>query len=233
MKWEALLAGHLFDLEDLPVHFDTDPRVHGEGDDYWLSSPTLDHLCEVVQVQEAARALVARVNGAMRLHDNGFQGVKLGGRYRNETGEHVIVEAASAVARSKAGTITVVGGAAATRPTGPREYAQLGGTDPGAADVLLILSRGDLDWYDLFKVFEIVREDLGGEAVIIGRGWATKSDLTAFRGSANHPGVSGQAARHARQKRTIPKRTMTLRQGRAFIADLVRSWMRSRLPAAR
>jgi hypothetical protein len=123
----------------------------------------------------------------------------------------------------------VTGGTPSPRPTGPRDYAHLGTSDIAAADVLLILGKGDLDWYDLYKVFEIVREDVGDEKEIIANGWATKSSLSAFRVSANHPGVSGEAARHARMRRGSAKRTMAISQGRAFISDLARLWMKSRL----
>jgi len=229
MKWEAMLSGHVFDLEDLPLYFDTDPHVLAEGERYWLISSAFDQMQDVVQVQEASRVVVARINGAMRLEDSGFEGVHLSGRYRNETGEHVVVGAGTAVGRAKAGMVTVAGGTPSPRPPGPREYVQLSGTDLAAADVLRIISKGDLDWYDLYKIFEIVREDIGGERVMTAKGWAVASDLSAFRVSANHPGVSGQSARHARQNPGTPKHTMTIGRGRAFIAHLVRSWMTLRL----
>jgi hypothetical protein len=228
MKWEAMLEGDEFDLQALPDHFDTDPQVRGDGGLYWLSTSTFDSQHEAALVQEAARAVVARINGAMRLLDNGFQSVSLSGRYRNENGDHVVLGIASAVLRLRTGVVGITGGTHGPRPIGPREYAQLGTTDIAAADVLLVLGRGDLDWYDLWKVFEIVREDIGGEAAIIRKGLATKSVVSAFRVSANHPGVSGEAARHARMP-GVPKRTMAIGQGRTFISDLARSWMKSRL----
>jgi hypothetical protein len=228
VKWLALLDGHDFDLQDLPHHFDEDPQVH-DADGYWLDSASFDGLADVAEVQETARAMVARMNGAMRLHDPGYQPVRLAGRYRNENGDHVVLQVGSALEREKATMVVVVGGASAPRPTGPRDYDRLGAADAAGADLLLIFSRGDLDWYDLFKVFEIVRAESGGERAIVAMGWATKNNISAFRVPANHPGVSGDAARHARQQPVIPKHTMTLGEGRLFITDLAQSWLKSRL----
>ena len=229
MTWEAALDGHMFDLEDLPYFFDNDPRVRSDGDRYWLASSSFADLHDANEVQQEAGHVVERINGAMRLQADGFQGVRLGGRYRNENGEHVILAVGSAVLREKAGRVTLVGGTPAPRPVGPREYVHLSATDVAVADVLLILGKGDLDWYDLWKVFEIIRMDVGGKRTMIVNGWASQSDLDAFGASANHPGVSGEAARHARRTERVPNQTITIGQGRDFIADLARSWMKSRL----
>ena len=73
--------------------------------------------------------------------------------------------------------------------------------DPDVADVLRVLGQpGPLDWYDIYKAWEIVERAMGGSNQVEARGWATMADINRLTASANHPGISGDEARHARMK---------------------------------
>jgi hypothetical protein len=87
--------------------------------------------------------------------------------------------------------------------TGPG-YVQLAQTHPDVAKVLDILGKADPapEWSDLYKVLEIVLDNVPGFYL---RGWVTKDAISAFTGSANRKGVSGYLARHARFKGDPPK----------------------------
>ncbi len=95
--------------------------------------------------------------------------------------------------------------------------------------VLGLLAR-DRNWWNLWKVYETirnaVRDAVRGTAALTSRlQWVTETDVEAFRESANNPDVSGDAARHAIPTRpTSPTQTMTLPEGQAFINDLVAKW---------
>jgi hypothetical protein len=80
-------------------------------------------------------------------------------------------------------------------------------------------------WGELYKVHEIIRDSIKPDT-IPGRGWADGATDSAFTASANLPGVSGSAARHARMDGT-PKRTMTVDQGREYIRTVVVRWLDS------
>lgn len=85
---------------------------------------------------------------------------------------------------------------------------------------------GDLDWFNLFKIYELIRDDPAKPSPIAGMGWATENQQSAFRSSANRPDVSGDHARHAvSPNTTLPRRTMTLADGQAFITDLAGKWL--------
>lgn len=70
-----------------------------------------------------------------------------------------------------------------------------------ADDALHFLSRsnGQADWFDLYKVFELLRDNAG-------MGWMTarssRRKLNDFTMSADHPAITGRAARHAVQTNT-------------------------------
>jgi hypothetical protein len=117
---------------------------------------------------------------------------------------------------------------AAPPPPGPR-YVQLGRTRPDVAEALAILGRADPapNWGDLYKVFEIVRENVGGQKALEKRGWVTRNEIDVFKASANRKEVSGDEARHARWRGSSPRRTMTMVEGRQMIGVLVTAWMES------
>ena len=59
-------------------------------------------------------------------------------------------------------------------------------------------------------------------------GWTTEEERRGFSGSANHPGVSGVLARHARpDSPKLPKNSMTLAEARAWTFRVVDTWLRT------
>ena len=101
---------------------------------------------------------------------------------------------------------------------------------PDVADVVRILGQTDpLDWYDLYKVWEIVEHAVGGLKGVVAQDWANKADINRFTASADHPGISGDAARHARRKGNAPGPglKMPLSQADAMMRRLVGNWIES------
>jgi hypothetical protein len=86
---------------------------------------------------------------------------------------------------------------------------------------------GELDWFALYKLYEIVRDNVGGGSVLLAKNWAARADIDAFTTSANHPGVSGDAARHARMPGTPRRRTMALPEAQDVIRRLLSGWLDS------
>lgn len=84
-----------------------------------------------------------------------------------------------------------------------------------------------LNWTQLYKVFEIVRDDVKPQS-LIDLGWASATEISAFTGSANRPDVSGAGARHARMGGPLPRRQMSEDVARDFISRLVTSWIDSK-----
>jgi hypothetical protein len=99
---------------------------------------------------------------------------------------------------------------------------------PDANEALQIMGRPEpTTWIDLYKVHEIIRDAMGGQASLINSGWVTRDDLSAFTASANRPDVTGADARHARMGGGPPKRTMQIAEARDFIGRLLTTWLDS------
>jgi len=97
-----------------------------------------------------------------------------------------------------------------------------------ARTVLAYLADPELGWLGLWNVYEIIRQDLGGEKEIATRGYAPATELDRFRRTANSPSASGPGARHGVERGAPPSDPMTLSTARELIRALSRVWLRNK-----
>ncbi|MBB5853960.1 hypothetical protein ACFQ05_11685 [Amycolatopsis umgeniensis] len=234
MTVRAWLSGRPFDLEIVAHHFgDGDPAViSDEKDIYYLTSGHLDGLFDMgSQLFEAAKSELNLINGITRLLASEFQPVDLTGRFEHDGKQHAIVFAQAALGSLGGLTATAVATGANTgtpRPSPASSLLAAARKHPDATEVLALLSERTvtLNWFRLYKVFEIIRENVGGKNKLVEKNWKSRQEISAFTVSANSPHVSGGAARHARMPPGSPQQTMTIHEGRAMIADLLVSWLK-------
>lgn len=234
MGVKARLEGHSFDLDAVEHLFRTgDPQVAQDEDGYYLTSPSLDpHFRDSTRLQDTAMSLLNQVNGAARVHDAGFRPVRLVGRYSDGTNaHHVVVVADTAEARDHvfAAALVVNGAPAPEQPPQGPKYLDVAKREPDAAEVLRILGKdiAALSWFDLYKVYEIVRDNVGGNKnTLVQNGWITQSELLGFVNSSNTASISRDDARHARGTPQSAD-TMDVTQARDVISRLVRHWFDS------
>jgi hypothetical protein len=212
------------DLTIFAEHFVSgDPSVQlRDNGQYWVSSDDLEGTGHQVD-EVAAIGLIDRMNGVATILNGDFQGISLAGGYEDGDGRPVGVPRTS-----RGGGITI----------NARSRLKIGGAYPGAPfldtgnddvdDVLRLLGRRRLDWYDIYKLKEIIEGAAGGPKAIAAQGWATKADLDRVGASSNHPGISGDGARHARYKGTPnAANTISLEDATNLIVELARRWVRS------
>lgn len=86
-------------------------------------------------------------------------------------------------------------------------------------DVLtLVQQKNAFNWYEMYKIFEIIKTDLNGNINLSG---ISKNKIGDFTQTANAEGN-----RHAR---TPAKKTMTLNEAESFIRELCIAWLNSKL----
>ncbi|GAB3228705.1 hypothetical protein [Mycolicibacterium hippocampi] len=244
---KAWLDGVAADLELLAELFaEGDIRVVRDGADYYLTAPDIDNPPPDTRFHSAATARLHDLNGLARLEDIAFRPVGLSGKYTDGERVHHVVSPAPArltlrMGRPKA-TITRADGTVVPDPPSPwPSRAELVASRRAVARVIRITARNeDLDWYDLYKIHEIIRDDIKSEDIgvegwankIEALGWATKAEDGAFTASADRYDISGEDARHAVDKHPErPKRTMNLHEGHAYIKRLAKRWMDYRIAA--
>ena len=84
------------------------------------------------------------------------------------------------------------------------------------------------DWVDLYRVFEVIESDVGGEKGLVSRGWITRKLASLFTSTANNPAAIGDAARHGHSNQPPPARPMTLTEARELIRRLLESWLQTK-----
>lgn len=234
MSWKAWLEGHVFDLETLGELFrNGDPLVaRNPSDEYYLESSALQDSHGQLD-HNAVDALVRRINGVARAIDQSYRPVHLRERYTAPDGTtSVVAFADTAAGRSqvKATAVVLSNGVPIPEPPpkGPR-FVKLAEQDANVADVFRVLGQSDPpDWYDIYKTLEIVEHAVGGSAQVVARGWATEAEINRLTASANHPGISGDDARHARMRGAPgPKQKMAMSEGDALVRRLVVNWIES------
>lgn len=236
MPVKAWIDGHAFDLETLAELFrEGEPMVDQEDGQYYLTSVAFDGLfLDGSQLNEAATSILRRANGIARAINSGYRPVTLAGRFTDETGATSVVLAIDSIeVRSKAYVATVVVDGQGhpqplPPPPGPEYFAKIA-SNPAIGEALHILGKPDaaLDWYDLYKLYEIVRDDVGGESDLKAKGWAPWSEIKTFTESANRREISGDDARHARLSGAPSGRSMTIGDGRELVRRLIASWLGS------
>lgn len=236
----AWLSGSGVDVAALARLFPAgDPRVDRIGDETYLTSADLDALFDDPgKLLEAASSALLRLNGLARALDPTYRPVRLVGRFANEAGTSSVVATAETVEirfhAFAAGVVTDEAGREVPS-SGPSavELLNVVANQPDAVEVLALLGedRPHVDWFDLYKVFEIIRDNVGGESSLCDMPWIVPRQMKAFAASANNPGVSGRTGRHARPRGGgTPSNTMTIHEARTWISQLVVSWLSNPAP---
>jgi len=223
-NWLVRLKGEKFDLEDFssllrsPEH-----TVIEENGSYYLKSSDFDSLSSADEVRERAIAIIDMLNGAMKLHIHNFRGVfEDGVTLIKEDGSrhHYAYLGGTIAARAKvSATVTTSNGTQqiAPQPSNVESWLSLAKGDKAVADALHFFRENT--WISLYKVYEIIRDDVGGK--ITTNGWASKTRLGLFTQTA-------QSARHASKKKSPPAQPMSILEAESLIRGILLSWFRSK-----
>jgi hypothetical protein len=98
-------------------------------------------------------------------------------------------------------------------PTEPQRWMNVAFKDDDLADAL-DLAGSDLDWYDIYKIIECLEHKFGGQKTLLKQTWAPPS-LKRLKSAANWP-------RHRRRQEDAPPHSMSIRDARKEVVDLVR-----------
>jgi len=99
------------------------------------------------------------------------------------------------------------------------EFMPLALGNKKVAKVLRLCSR-ELDWVNLYRIYEVVSEDIGG---------LTGDDIKIFKGSANNNNVTGDYSRHGKMNVGTPEKTMRLADAQHLIKSKVREWVYNKI----
>jgi len=236
-EWLARLDGEGMGLRALCWLFDSGDTVVFERDGFhYLRTPIFDGLAEWGEVYEAAFALMPSLNGAAALELGDHRPVTLNCIVCVEDDGPTVVFANPVRVVGGArllgrGTVLDADGVAVPQQPLSRKGLLLAQKDE-AVRLALYFFDPPHDWVKLYKVYEIVGGDVGGDKGIVAvtRGTVTATDLGRFRGTANNYSAAGTAARHAQLGGGgKPMRaTMALSEASSLIGTVLASWLQGK-----
>lgn len=89
------------------------------------------------------------------------------------------------------------------------------------AKVLRLYANTPPTWNNLYRIFEVVEQDVGGRKYIEQQGWATDKSLERFKRTANSVSAIGDEARHGKESTQPPSNPMTLPEAKSLIETIL------------
>jgi hypothetical protein len=232
-RWKVQLTGDPEALEDAALTF-CGPllTIAADGDEFFLSADELETMETAGEVEKSARRLLQVANGLLSVTKRNYKPIAFG---------YVVQVAPNGQPTSYLNIVEnfVLTDRLEFCPPAVKEPP----IAPDKAEALVALAQQDANvdhalrlWTtkphtlaELHKVLEVIeKKDANGS--VNSRGWATKTELDSFGGSANNPALSGDEARHAYQQGRPPKCTpMTAGEAEQFIARILNNWLLSKL----
>jgi hypothetical protein len=207
--------------------------VSQESDGYYLTSSDFEPLPNGQEVREHGLELIRIIRGIYRQQHGWCAAIEDDGYiYRvSDEGSRTGYITRSASIRAVA-TLIVTGTVEPQEqipaPSGPnpseRRY-NLARRYPEVADVLTFFDSPGPRAVNLFKVYELIRDDVGDEGQIVKNGWASGRKLRRFTNSLNNRQVLGAEARHASMNHDAPKKPMLLAEADDFMRSLLEQWL--------
>ena len=219
-------------------------QLRREGDKLWLESTqilppsfSVKETSSISGIWKQARDLVDAINGAAKLTMQNWLPITLKNmQWEDDSGNRkwMPITASGGIVM---GSITVeariqtLATINTTTHVNVKEihpsalYLSSAVDDESVAKVLRLINR-EMDWTNLYRLLEVISEDVGGIKAIVERGWASEKRINIFKRSANNTSVSGDDSRHGKiQSGRLPEQSMELREARHFIDQLLREWL--------
>jgi hypothetical protein len=89
----------------------------------------------------------------------------------------------------------------------------------------LIAASDYMSWGGLYRLYEVIEGDMGGEHELKTVFCGSAKDIKRFKHSANSVTVAGDDARHANESGRPPEQPMTLYEAEAFLKYLLKRWL--------
>lgn len=238
-KWQVTLLGAESDITHLVENF-TEAELRIQRDPGSMETTIdLDGFTADAnpgEVRVAAEKLAIELHGVLKLVLSSGQPLKVGGvmlRQPNGTRHHFVHVESTAIAHAFVGHATVeTTDALGRRVPAPKavprtvSLVQLMIVDEAFRKVMrLSVASDSQDWAGLYRTYEVIRHDAGGDDGLASKGWSSKTQQERFRRSANSDAVSGDNARHAAGTHQPPKEPMSVSEARSFIDQLLSSWL--------
>ena len=232
VDWLIELGGDKLELRALSrLLRSPDCRISEEGGRYYLRVADFGSLTDASDVKRSATERIAQLTGAANALFGNIEPVEVVRVIRVEPEgkpptQFILPE--SIVMRGR-GLLMASGEASGTtisssERTALESWDAIANRDAAVGKALRFFASGEDNPYELWKVYEIVRDDLGGKKRIIDNGWATTEEIEAFEHALNCPVALGDKARHA-VKDCTEEIHMPLARAASLLRKILVAWV--------
>jgi hypothetical protein len=238
MTWKVRIIGNQHDLTELKRSFSDDSISVVKGKDGFYLEYEQFSTCQTVEdVLQISSKVLAILNGATRLALGGNSIITESGvlqEHQDGTSKFYIHESETLNVRDSSNLKVMDLDGNVIDEIYPADevpvWVLLGLKDDAVEKVFRLFGLQH-DWVGLYRIFEIIENDVGGIEAITHNDWGAKSSLKLFKHTANSPGAIGDDARHGKETTTPPAKPMLLSEARALIETLVHHWLREKQSA--
>lgn len=232
MEWFVSIIGDSNDLDELSKSLKSpELSISYDGESYILKTDEFNSLDDAEKVRNRAVEIISLINGAA--------GLTLGIRTPIEV-SHVVKlndEGTRNVSVDISNTMTVRDSISMSihRDDGTIEkihqcdpipnWLSTAKKDNSVAKALRLFGSGAYDWVNLYRIYEVIEDDMGGLKNIVKEGWVTEKMIKHFKHTANSPGAIGDDSRHGTESTTPPRDPMLLSEAKSFVMTLFRNWL--------
>ncbi len=210
------LNGECSDINNLATLLDSETWEINESETkHYLCSSVFDHLVKSREVIAIADKYLDHLNGIACIYDFNHTEVKSGSltRVDQHNKQHVFFF-------PETGHFTIQSGT----PPPSGKWIEKANKYEKVSDALRYFKK--ISWLNLYKVYEVISDDVGLEVVY---GYVGKSNIKLFTHNANNQKATGDDARHAVNKNLPPKKMLSLKEAHFLIKELFEKWIATKI----
>ncbi len=239
--WEVSLQGRDSDLRYLARHFASAPIIVTQSDSdsaFVLRLEAFGACKESTEVLALAERQIVVLSGILRFVRASSEPIRAGAVFRRRGGGRDVFVHVRDVLRVRLEmgepvvTVTDANGNVVSAPEVPAPAVRIAALcvdDSSVEKVMRLHAAPDArTWVGLYRIFEVIESDVGGQAVLGQKSWGPATDRDRFKRSANSVTVAGDHARHGKEKTLPPKAPMSLEEAGIYVDGLVRGWLASK-----
>ncbi len=244
-RWQTQIVGVQSDLQFLALHFlSGNVRIFDSErrDGFLIEADAFDSLARAEDVVAKAAELLQILSGVLQIERGVLHPLRTGAviKKHDDGKEDVFAFFHETLnVRAEVGAVVVYAGDSTGTPVAvpqPRltsvQAVDLALRDPVMAKALRLLGQGAKTWVDMYRLYEVLEGDLGGQHKTQSLSWISEVDLKRFKHSANSVSVGGDAARHGRELQQPPTSPMSLVEAESFVMHLLANWVEQKLQNA-
>jgi hypothetical protein len=234
-EWEVELTGNPTDLKQLERSFnDQEQQIIEREGKFFLKSSKFEDIDDPGEIRRISNNVAVMLTGASALRLGSKSPIRIGGVYKLEgRGRSVYVETNAISASARVFTTATVirkdGKVEISNPADPvRMWLQVAQKNSAAKDVLELLNAEKHDWVNLYRIYELIEDDVGGPSEMARIGGASKASLERFTHTSNSRKAAGIQSRHSVERTAPPKNPMAPNEARAMIFEIIKAWLNAK-----